>query len=112
MAVEINVEVEETPELDLELEILQFVGIADHNQLKNRDLENQHPIGAIEGLNEKLKGLDKEIETTKEVVTEHGESILGHDKLLEEHGTSLEELIKFKSNIATAETVKEVLQNG
>lgn len=112
MAVKINVELEETPELDLELEILQFVGIADHNQLKNRELENQHPIGAIEGLEEKLEGLDKGIDTINETVTKHGESIVGHGKLLEEHRASLEELMKFKRNIATADTVKEVLQNG
>lgn len=112
MAVEINVELEETPELDLELEILQFVGIADHNQLKNRELANQHPIGAIEGLDKKLEGLDKEIKTISEAVTKHGESITEHGKLLGEHEKSLEELTKFKNNIATADTVKEVLQNG
>lgn len=112
MAVEINVELEETPELDLELEILQFVGIADHNQLKNRELANQHPIGAIEGLGERLIGFDKELETMSKVITEHGESIVEHSKLLGEHGKSLEELMKFKNNVATASTVKEVLQNG
>ena len=91
---------------------MQFVGIADHNQLKNRDFENQHPIGAIEGLEEKLTGFNKGIEVMNRAITEHGESITRHGTLLEEHGESLEELVRFKNNIATVETVQEVLKNG
>ncbi|MGX9755898.1 hypothetical protein ACWYRQ_06460 [Clostridioides difficile] len=33
----------------------------DHNQLKNTDIEDQHPIKAITGLNEKLNEIDNNI---------------------------------------------------
>ncbi|MCC0638972.1 MULTISPECIES: hypothetical protein [unclassified Clostridioides] len=33
----------------------------DHNQLKNTDIEDQHPIKAITGLNEKLDDIDNNI---------------------------------------------------
>lgn len=40
------------------------VSIKDHNRLDNRDLPNQHPIDAIEGLKEELLSIKKNHETT------------------------------------------------
>jgi hypothetical protein len=40
------------------------VSIKDHNRLDNRDLPNQHPIDAIEGLKDELLSIKKGQETT------------------------------------------------
>ena len=47
-------------------------GTSDHNKLKNRDMENQHPISAITGLSEKLdtkQDVIPDIETIREGAT-------------------------------------------
>ena len=50
--------------IDAELK-LDVVNI-DHNVLRNRDLPDQHPIGAITGLREALDESDAKIQTEKE----------------------------------------------
>ena len=39
---------------DMDFEITMFIGVDDHAKLKNRDLPDAHPIGAITGLSKKL----------------------------------------------------------
>lgn len=119
MAVELNIEFEKEPVLDLTMGVLQFIGISDHNQLSNRDMTGQHPIGAIEGLGGKLKHYDEafEEETKKfKSYDEAFETVNDNFKAVEETFKLQEELNKefeyFKNNIATPETVEEVLKNG
>lgn len=133
MAVVLIVELGESPQLDLDLNTLQFVGIADHSQLKNRDLAEQHPIEAITGLSEKHTAYDQTLATFDEVLTEHtqtlalqsqsleeqsqelssqGESITNMDETLQEHSLALAELDEFANNIATQNNVQEVLENA
>lgn len=90
MAVVLIVELGESPQLDLDLNTLQFVGIADHSQLKNRDLAEQHPISAITGLTEKHSA---------------------YDQTLGEHSLALAELDEFQHNIATQTDIEEVLDH-
>ena len=49
--------------------------VKDHNQLNNRDLENQHPINAITGLKEVVDEVDK-LEPTESITNEEIENIL------------------------------------
>jgi hypothetical protein len=106
-------------ELNVSMEVLQFVGIADHTQLKNRDAANQHPISAITGLEEKHQSYDEALltigETFKaqgETITEHGRTLQTHGETLAEYGESIDRLTAFSENVATIEQVMEVLNNG
>lgn len=57
---------QETP---LELEEIQQVATSDHSKLANRDLPDQHPIGAITDLQKKLEeaGEDPDAMTNAEI---------------------------------------------
>lgn len=85
MAVVLIVELGESPQLDLELNTLQFVGIADHSQLKNRDLAEQHPISAIDGLTEKHSEYDQTLSDIGETLSAQGQVLLTFDETLTEH---------------------------
>lgn len=53
------------PEIKSELEAISVeVPIKDHNKLDNRDLPNQHPIDAIEGLKEELLSIKSNQQST------------------------------------------------
>lgn len=43
------------------------VSVTSHDKLKGRELENQHPIGAIAGLQEELNGKQPTIEDLDEI---------------------------------------------
>lgn len=140
MSVTLMVEFEESPALNVDLQILQFVGIADHSQLSNRDMAEQHPIGAITGLSERhtlydrtLLPIDETLSAREEVLgsfaetlTEHtqtlialsessqeqAQSIQSMDETLSEHGLALGGLNEFAANVATQNDIQEVLGNA
>lgn len=119
MPLEFDLLFEETPPLDITLETLQFVGIFDHSQLKNCDLENQHPVTAISGLTETLHSTNNHLNALTERLDEVDLKIENQEKTIENqrvvlvsHDLSLDELTRFKNNIAPANIVEEVLQNG
>lgn len=58
---------------DMEIESVYYVPNNDHNKLDNRDKEDQHPISAITGLQEKIKELEN-------MSVELPESLLGFSK--------------------------------
>lgn len=106
-------------ELDVSMEVLQFVGIADHTQLKNRDADDQHPICAITGLEEKHQSYDEALreigetfDSQGETITEHGRTLQTHGETLTEYGESIKRLTAFSENVATVDQVWEVLNNG
>ena len=113
------IEFEQEVELDVSLEVLQFVGIADHTQLHNRDVADQHTMSAITGLDGKLDEIDStlegfalQLEADSEKLTSHDESLEAHTKELDTQKASIESLQKFSENIATQENTQEVLNDG
>lgn len=61
-------------DITLDFDVVHRITNSDHNELRNRDLPDQHPIEAITGLDDRLKGLEKsvsELEGTDTGVSEH-----------------------------------------
>lgn len=113
------IEFEQEVELDVSLETLQFVGIADHTQLHNRDVADQHPTSAITGLDSKIDEIDStlegfavQLEADSARLTSHEESLEAHAKELDTQKASIESLQEFSENIATQENTQEVLNYG
>ena len=72
-----DIEVETPEEINIEIGVVNVSdGTNDHNKLINRDKENQHPIGAITGLEEALNnaGSIKDVQV-------NGKSVVGDDKI-------------------------------
>lgn len=63
--IEANLTLGEQNQINAELSI-DVQGITEHNLLINRDLPDQHPIGAITGLREALDDNDAKIQTERE----------------------------------------------
>lgn len=63
--IEANLTLGEQNQINAELSI-DVQGITEHNLLINRDLPDQHPIGAITGLSEALDDNDAKIQTERE----------------------------------------------
>lgn len=57
---------EQNASLGAEFEQFQEVQVRDHSVLKNRELENQHPIHAITGLADEIAGLENELDSKME----------------------------------------------
>ncbi|MCC0679978.1 hypothetical protein IC218_06825 [Clostridioides sp. ES-S-0005-03] len=55
----------------------------DHNQLKNTDIEDQHPIKAITGLNEKLDDIDNNISINIDYIRNNRNDIDIINKMIE-----------------------------
>lgn len=73
--VTIDIELETEKDLSLDIEFLQFIGLTDHGKLTNRDSENQHPMGAVDGLiefvnsvNEKLKAISEKFQEINNIL--------------------------------------------
>lgn len=69
MAFRINFNINPKP-IQLEIKGMQQVPASDHDKLRNRDKENQHPIGAITGLDEALKKTQEAAEAAKKAAEE------------------------------------------
>ena len=72
-----DIEVETPEEINIEIGVVNVSnGTNDHDKLINRDKENQHPIGAITGLEEALNnaGNIKDVQV-------NGKSVVGDDKI-------------------------------
>lgn len=58
-------------------------GTYNHDELQNRDLPNQHPISAIDGLEDRLNQIEKCIEYTneeiQEIVAEINDRVAGYN---------------------------------
>ena len=67
--------------LGMEIAEAQTVLETDHEKLTNRDAENSHPMSAITGLDDAVKGINKSIEENKvQILTkEETEEILNAD---------------------------------
>ncbi len=79
---EITLEVaEDTEAVEMELDEVQTVLENDHEKLIHRDSENAHPMSAITGLDDAIKGINKSIEENKvQILTkEETEEILNAD---------------------------------
>lgn len=59
----------------------------DHTKLRNRDVENQHPISSISGLSERLNEIDDKLESA----SEEDKRL---DKYITDESERLEEMIK------------------
>lgn len=67
---ETQLDIKETQQkVPLKMQEIQQVATADHSKLANRDLPDQHPIGAITDLEEKLEeaGEDPDTMTNAEI---------------------------------------------
>ena len=69
MAFRINFNVDPKP-IELRFKAMQQVPATDHSKLRNRDEADQHPIGAITGLDEALKEAKKTAEEAKKTAEE------------------------------------------
>lgn len=69
MAFRINFNVDPKP-IELRFKAMQQVPATDHSKLRNRDEADQHPIGAITGLDEALKEAKEAAEEAKEAAEE------------------------------------------
>ena len=69
MAFRINFNVDPKP-IELRFKAMQQVPATDHSKLRNRDEADQHPIGAITGLDEALAEAKKTAEEAKKTAEE------------------------------------------
>lgn len=83
-----TVDVEEVEEeITVTADEIKVVFTSDHSRSSNRDLPNQHPIKAINGLEEKLGTLDADIKLAKEnkitnLKTINGQSLIGEGNIV------------------------------
>lgn len=126
MAVELDLEISENPQIDAEVEALQTTGTTDHAALTNRNSADQHPIRAITGLEEKMNEVDQSISGLNETVSSHAQTLSNHSDTLEEYrqtlqtqtemlenyGQAITSLNEITKNIATTQEIEEVLNNG
>ena len=87
--VTIDIELETEKDLSLDIEFLQFIGLTDHRKLTNRDVENQHPMGAIDGLiefvnseNEKFQDINSSFQSMNSNFQDVFEKFQSVDKTL------------------------------
>lgn len=102
--VAVDVAFETEKDWTADIGVLQFVGISDHSQLINRETEKQHPMKAINGLEERLNSID----TTFNNISE---KILNIEDMFVKLNQNIDNLKKFSENIATEGEVEEVLIN-
>ena len=60
----------ESAEVDVDFCLDKCTKSPDHNLLKNRDLNEQHPISAITDLQEQLDDINERIKALQEAVSE------------------------------------------
>ena len=83
-----TIEVEEVEnEIIVSEDEVQVVFTSDHSRATNRDLPNQHPIKAIDGLEEKLGTIEADIKLAKEnkitnIKTINGQSLVGEGNII------------------------------
>ena len=83
-----TIEVEEVEnEIVVSEDEVQVVFTSDHARATNRDLPNQHPIKAIDGLEEKLGTIEADIKLAKEnkitnIKTINGQSLVGEGNII------------------------------
>ena len=81
--VQVTIDVQDTEdEIVVTEDEIQVVFTSDHSRSTNRDLPNQHPIKAINGLEEKLGTLEADVKLAKEnkvtnIKTINGQSLIG-----------------------------------
>ena len=85
--VQVTIDVQDTEdEIVVTEDEIQVVFTSDHSRSTNRDLPNQHPIKAINGLEEKLGTLEADVKLAKEnkvtnIKTINGQSLIGSGNL-------------------------------
>lgn len=67
-----NLDFQVSDDIDLKFDEVQRTSGTAHNELRNRDLPFQHPIGAITGLEDRLTGLEKSVGEVKDQIANMG----------------------------------------
>ena len=71
----IELDLEDPVTLDLDLDVVTVI-TSDHNQLVNRDMDDQHPISAIENLQESLDAKQDNLVSGENIKTVGNETLL------------------------------------
>ncbi len=69
------IEMNISPDEDIDLLLEDGYGVKQHDRLTNRDLEDQHPIGAITGLSEAISRLEDAIDTLVPALSKQAQGI-------------------------------------
>ena len=120
MSLEIDVTLECESDFDLNMSELEYIGSSDHDKLKNRDMVKQHPISAIDGLEQTLGNLQAYCKTLADSITSLDSNVSKDiesikktvDNDLKNLTEDITKKIENLANTATADEVKEVLNNG
>lgn len=106
----INADFQLEPDVTYTADIMLSSASSFHNELYNRDLPDQHPMGAITGLEDALDGLSDDITAENNRAVEAEETL--DNKIDSEADTRADEITRVEGLISDEETRAEGVEGG